>query len=69
MAIIRFLIPSPNRINEPELAPLALEALDRSLAAMAQNLLSAQEPHPSAEWWTTSEVAAYLGVGVATVSS
>ena len=27
------------------------------------------EPDPSAEWWTTSEVAAYLGVGVATVSS
>jgi hypothetical protein len=26
-------------------------------------------PDPSAEWWTTSDVAAYLGVGVSTVSS
>lgn len=26
-------------------------------------------PDPSAEWWTTSDVASYLGVGVATVSS
>jgi hypothetical protein len=26
------------------------------------------KPDPSAEWWTTSEVAAYLGVRVATVS-
>jgi predicted DNA-binding transcriptional regulator AlpA len=25
-------------------------------------------PDPNAEWWTTSEVAAYLGVQVATVS-
>ena len=27
------------------------------------------KPDPSAEWWTTSEVAAYLGLRVATVSS
>lgn len=27
------------------------------------------KPDPSAEWWTTSDVAAYLGVKVATVSS
>ncbi|TDB84475.1 DNA-binding protein [Actinomadura sp. KC216] len=26
-------------------------------------------PDPSAEWWTTSDVAHYLGVGVATVSA
>lgn len=26
-------------------------------------------PDPQAEWWTTSDVAAYLGVGVATVSA
>jgi hypothetical protein len=26
-------------------------------------------PDPSAEWWTTSEVAAYLGLRIATVSS
>jgi hypothetical protein len=26
-------------------------------------------PDSSAEWWTTSEVAAYLGLRVATVSS
>jgi predicted DNA-binding transcriptional regulator AlpA len=26
-------------------------------------------PDPSAEWWTTKEVAAYLGVRVATVST
>ncbi|GAA1384111.1 hypothetical protein GCM10009661_64980 [Catellatospora chokoriensis] len=26
-------------------------------------------PDPSAEWWTTSDVAAYLGVGVGTVST
>jgi len=30
--------------------------------------MSAQ-PDPSSEWWTTSDVAAYLGVGVATVST
>jgi Helix-turn-helix domain len=27
------------------------------------------EPNPAAEWWTTSEVAAYLGVQVATVTN
>lgn len=27
------------------------------------------EPNPAADWWTTSDVAAYLGVRVATVSS
>lgn len=26
-------------------------------------------PDPSAEWWTTSDVAAYLGLKVATVSA
>jgi predicted DNA-binding transcriptional regulator AlpA len=26
-------------------------------------------PDPDAEWWTTSHVAAYLGVRVATISS
>jgi hypothetical protein len=26
-------------------------------------------PDPSAEWWTTSDVATYLGVRVATISS
>ncbi|MFD0596174.1 helix-turn-helix transcriptional regulator [Catellatospora coxensis] len=26
-------------------------------------------PDPAAEWWTTSEVAAYLGVQVATVTN
>jgi predicted DNA-binding transcriptional regulator AlpA len=26
-------------------------------------------PDPQAEWWTTSEVAAYLSVGVSTVSN
>ena len=26
-------------------------------------------PDPDAEWWTTSDVAAYLGVRVATISS
>lgn len=26
-------------------------------------------PDPNAEWWTTSEVAAYLGVQVATVTN
>lgn len=26
-------------------------------------------PDPAAEWWTTSDVAAYLGVGVPTVST
>src|SRR5689334_22238728 len=26
-------------------------------------------PDPQAEWWTTAEVAAYLGLGTATVSS
>jgi predicted DNA-binding transcriptional regulator AlpA len=26
-------------------------------------------PDPSAEWWNTTDVAAYLGVGVSTVSS
>lgn len=29
----------------------------------------ASDPDPRAEWWTTSDVAAYLGVGVATVSA
>jgi hypothetical protein len=28
-----------------------------------------QTPDPDAEWWTTSDVAAYLGVRVATVST
>jgi hypothetical protein len=27
------------------------------------------QPDPDAEWWTTSDVAAYLGVRVGTVSS
>jgi hypothetical protein len=26
-------------------------------------------PDPNADWWTTSDVAAYLGVGVSTVST
>jgi hypothetical protein len=27
------------------------------------------EPDPDAEWWTTTDVAAYVGVRVATISS
>jgi Helix-turn-helix domain len=27
------------------------------------------DPDPNAEWWTTSDVAAYLGVKIGTVSS
>ncbi|MGH3218624.1 MAG: hypothetical protein ACRDPY_07925 [Streptosporangiaceae bacterium] len=27
------------------------------------------QPDPAAEWWTTSDVAAYIGVNVATVST
>jgi len=27
------------------------------------------EPDPNAEWWTTADVAAYLGVGSSTVSA
>ncbi len=30
--------------------------------------MSAQ-PDPTSEWWTTSDVAAYLGINVATVSA
>ena len=28
-----------------------------------------EQPDPSSEWWTTSDVAAYIGVNVATVSA
>jgi hypothetical protein len=30
---------------------------------------SSAAPDPNAEWWTTNDVAAYLGVGKATVSA
>ncbi|WP_028851692.1 helix-turn-helix domain-containing protein [Thermocrispum municipale] len=31
--------------------------------------MTATKPSPDAEWWTTSDVAAYLGVRVATISA
>lgn len=31
--------------------------------------MTAPQPDPDAEWWTTSDVAAYLGVRPATISS
>lgn len=31
--------------------------------------MATQEPDPNAEWWLTSDVAAYLGVAVSTVST
>lgn len=31
--------------------------------------VSEESPDPAAEWWTTSDVATYIGVGVATVSA
>jgi 8-oxo-dGTP pyrophosphatase MutT (NUDIX family) len=33
------------------------------------DVVTTETPDPGAEWWTTSDVAAYLGVGVAAVSA
>ena len=32
-------------------------------------MVRVSQPDPDAEWWTTSDVASYLGVGISTVSA
>jgi predicted DNA-binding transcriptional regulator AlpA len=41
----------------------------RALLGVATLIAMSAQPDPASEWWTTSDVAAYLGLKVSTVSA